>query len=75
MLFISTLANTLNVELTDQNLSAAAKLTFLNVIFLSVLFTVMDSIRRKFTTERITKRIAEAAKKLCKETLVYGFRL
>ena len=47
-----------------QNLNAAAKLTFLNVILLSVLFTVIDAIRRKFTTERITKRIAEAAKKV-----------
>ena len=64
MLFISTLANTLNVELTNQNLNAAAKLTFLNVILLSVLFTVIDAIRRKFTTERITKRIAEAAKRV-----------
>lgn len=66
MLFVSTLSETLHVELTGDNLNVAAKLTFLNVIFLSILFTVIDAFRRKFTTERITKRIAEAAKKVIK---------
>ncbi len=64
MLFVSILANTLNIVLTGENIATAAKLTFLNVLFLSVLFTVIDAIRRKFTTERITRRIAEAAKKV-----------
>lgn len=66
MLFVSILSETLNIELTGDNLNAAAKLTFLNVIFLSILFTVIDAFRRKYTTERITKRIAEAAKKVIK---------
>lgn len=64
MLFVSTMANTLQLELTDENISVAAKLTFLNVIFLSILFTMIDAIRRKLTTERITIRIAEAAKRV-----------
>ena len=64
MLFVSTMANSLQLELTDENINVAAKLTFLNVIFLSILFTIIDTIRRKCTTERITKRIAEAAKKV-----------
>ncbi|MBQ8883597.1 MAG: sensor histidine kinase, partial [Oscillospiraceae bacterium] len=59
MLFVTVLSKSLGVELTDQNLNAAAKLTFINVIFLSILFSVIDAIRRKFTTDRITKRIAE----------------
>ncbi|MBQ8040710.1 MAG: TM2 domain-containing protein [Lachnospiraceae bacterium] len=67
MLFVSILSETLNIELTGDNLNVAAKLTFLNVIFLSILFTVIDAFRRKFTTERITKRIAEAAKKVIKQ--------
>lgn len=66
MLFVSILSETLHIELTGDNLNAAAKLTFLNVIFLSILFTVIDAFRRKYTTERITKRIAEAAKKVIK---------
>ncbi len=64
MLFVSTLADTLHIELTGDNLNVAAKLTFINVIFLSILFTVFDAIRRKFTTERMTRHIAEAAKKV-----------
>lgn len=64
MLFVSVLSATLELELTDNNLNLAAKLTFGNVIFLSILFTVFDAIRRKLTTERITKRIADAAKKV-----------
>lgn len=66
MLFVSALTDTLELELNDANLNVAAKLTFANVIFLSILFTVIDTIRRKLTTERITKRIAEAAKKVVK---------
>jgi len=64
MLFISVMADTLNMTLTRENIGVAAKVTFCNVIFLSVLFTVIDAIRRKFTTEKITKYIAEAAKRL-----------
>lgn len=64
MLFVSILADTLKLELTDANLNKAAKLTFGNVIILSILFTVIDAVRRKLTTERVTKRIAEAAKKV-----------
>ncbi|MBR3762086.1 MAG: HAMP domain-containing histidine kinase [Lachnospiraceae bacterium] len=64
MLFVSVLSDTLHLELTGDNLNMAAKLTFANVIFLSILFTVIDAIRRKLTTERITKRIAVAAKKV-----------
>lgn len=64
MLFVSTLADTLELELTDANINVAAKLTFANVLLLSVLFTTIDAIRRKLTTERITEHIAEAAKKV-----------
>ena len=64
MLFVSVLAKTMNIELTNANIGDAAKLTFFNVIVLSVLFTIIDIVRRKLTTERITKQIADAAKKL-----------
>ncbi len=63
-LFVSVLADTLKLELTEENITMAAKLTFGNVILLSTLFTVMDTIRRKLTTEKITKHIAQAAKKV-----------
>ncbi len=63
-LFVATFSADLELELTGDNLSRAAKLTFLNVILLSVLFTAIDIVRRKLTTERITGRIAEATREL-----------
>lgn len=65
-LFVTVLANNLGVELNEENVQTAAKLTFLNVVLLSVLFTVIDEIRRKLTTERITRHISLAARKIVK---------
>ena len=39
MLFVTTLRDTLDLQLTRENLNAAAKLTFGNVVFLSILFS------------------------------------
>ncbi len=66
MLFVSVLSESLEIELTDDNLQMAAKLTFLNVLALSTLFTIFDAIRRKFTTERVTKHIISAAQEIVK---------
>lgn len=60
-LFVSTLSEDLSLELTGENLNRAAKLTFFNVIALSVLFTLIDVLRRKWTTQRIRKHITDAA--------------
>lgn len=64
MLFTSMLTRSLNVVLTDENLHVAARLTFVNVLALSLAFTIVDALRRKLTVERSAKRIAEAAKKI-----------
>lgn len=64
MLFISIMADSLNLTLTSENIGLAAKMTFGNVVLLSVLFMIIDTIRRKLTTEKLTKHIAEAAKRL-----------
>ena len=64
MLFVSTLSNTLDLTLNNENLAVAAKLTFFNVIFLSLLFCVIDLLRRRITVERPVKRITEAAEKI-----------
>lgn len=64
VLFVSTLSDTLNIKLTEDNLGAAAKLTFINVVFLSILFTIIDFLRRKFTTQRVTNYIADGVKKV-----------
>lgn len=64
MLFTNALMDSLGIVLTEENLQSAAKLTFVNVILLSLLFTIFDAVRRKFTVERTARRIAEAAKKI-----------
>lgn len=64
MLFVTTLSNTIGIILTGESLSVAAKLTFLNVLLISFLFTVIDTIRRKMTIDRPVKRITDAAEKI-----------
>jgi len=68
-LFVSVLSDSLGIELTDEDLRTAAKLTFLNVIALSSLFTAVDAIRRKLTTEKVTNHITSAARKIVKGEL------
>lgn len=64
MLFIQTFSATTNIPLTDENISAAAKVTFLNVVLLSLIFCIADSIRRRLTVERPVKHITEAAERM-----------
>lgn len=65
-LFVSTLSADLGIAMTGENLTRAARLTFLNVLLLSVLLTALDFVRRKLTTDRITERIAAATRELVK---------
>ena len=64
LLFLSTLSKTLGITLTEDNVGAAAKLTFLNVLLLSFIFSVIDALRRRLTVERPIRRITEAAEKM-----------
>ncbi|MBR2465852.1 MAG: HAMP domain-containing histidine kinase [Clostridia bacterium] len=64
MLFVTTLSKSLGVTLTSENISTAAKLTFGNVVLVSILFTVIDALRRKWTLERPAKEIAAATEKM-----------
>lgn len=64
MLFLSILSVTLDIALTGENLGVAAKLTFGNVVLLSLIFSVIDGIRRKLTVDRPVKRITDAAEKI-----------
>lgn len=66
MLFISVLSNSLGIVFSEEHLSDAAKLTFINVIFISLLFTVFDSLRRWFMVNRPVNKILDAAKKITK---------
>ena len=66
MLFLSIFSNDLGIVLNDENISTAAKVTFWNVILISFIFTVIDTIRRKLTVDRPVKRISEAAERMTK---------
>ena len=64
VLFLKTLQQTLGISFTEANIRSAAVLTFGNVLFLSLLCTVIDGVRRKFMVERPVKRIVHGAEKL-----------
>ena len=64
MLFTRTLMTSLGIVLTGDTLATAAKLTFANVILITVLFGSIDHYRRKTMVERPVKRILEAADKI-----------
>ena len=63
-LFITVMSETLNITFTEENIAAAAKLTFGNVILISLLFTVIDAVRRRLMVDRPTKRITDAGNKI-----------
>lgn len=64
LLFLNTMASSMSIELTNDNIEAAAKITMLNVLIITALFTVADYVRRKVTVERPTKKIIEAGRKV-----------
>lgn len=66
ILFLNSLMETTGLQLTEENVSYAAKITFVNVVFLSLLCTAIDGIRRKFMVERPVRRIVKAAEQIMK---------
>ena len=64
MLFLSVLSKEMGLTYTSDNIADAAKITFLNVIIITVLFKTADFIRRKIMVDRPVKIITGAAKKI-----------
>ncbi len=64
MLFVSTLSETLDIVFTEENIASAAKLTFGNVLLISLIFTIIDTVRRRLTVDRPTKCIISAGEKI-----------
>lgn len=64
IVFLKLIEQDLGVAYTENNISHAAILTFINVILISIFFTVIDVIRRKFTVERPVRRIVDAADRI-----------
>ncbi len=65
-LFLNTLASSMGLEFTAENVATAAKITLVNVVLLTLILTLCDIVRRKITVERPTKRIVEAGRKITK---------
>lgn len=64
MLFIEVFSRSLDLALTEENISEAARLTFINVVFLGFVFTVIDIVRRHFMVHRPAKKIIKAAERI-----------
>ena len=63
-LFITTLSKSLGVDFTAENITVAAKLTFGNVMLLSLIFTIIDAARRRATVEVPVRKILKAAEQI-----------
>lgn len=64
MLFLNILSDTMGLEFTAESLSTAAKVTFGNVLLITLLFKTADYIRRRIMVDRPTKIITEATEKI-----------
>ena len=64
LLFVNTLANSMGLVFNEENLAAAAKITFLNVLLLTFLFGTIDYVRRKMMVDRPVKSITAATERI-----------
>ena len=64
MLFLNVLANEVGLVYTSENIAQAAKITFINVVIITVIFKSADFIRRKIMVERPVRMITDASEKI-----------
>jgi signal transduction histidine kinase len=64
LLFVNTLADNMGLVFNEENIGAAAKVTFLNVLLLTFLFGTIDYVRRKLMVDRPVKIITEATEQI-----------
>ena len=64
MLFVSILADSMGLVFTKDNIAAAAKLTFGNVLLITLVSASIDYIRRKLMVDRPVKQIMNALDKV-----------
>ena len=64
MLFVTVLADTMELEFTRENIGTAAKLTFGNVLLITFFSGTIDYIRRKQMVDKPVKQILAAAEKI-----------
>ncbi len=66
LLFLTTMQDNLAIPLTEVHLQLAAKLTFLNILLLSLLFTIIDARRRHYTVDVPVQLILDATDQVMK---------
>ncbi len=66
LLFLNTMSRSMDIELSEENIRSAAIITFWNVVFLSLVCTVIDAIRRRIMIDRPVKKIVSAANQIAK---------
>ena len=64
LLFVNVLVDTMGLILTEENIAAAAKLTFGNVVLITLIFGTIDYVRRKMMVDRPVKIITEATEQI-----------
>lgn len=64
MLFISLLQESMGYIFTQEELTAAAKATMLNILFISLCLTIIDRLRRIWMIERPAAQITAAAERI-----------
>ncbi len=69
MLFLNVIAETMDLDFTAENIAAAAKITLVNVLVITTIFTWIDYIRRRMTVDRPVRIITDAAEKIMKGDL------
>ena len=70
IMFLRLIEQDLGVTYTESNIRHAAIYTFIDVILISIFFTVLDAIRRKFMVERPVRRIVDAAERIMRGELM-----
>ena len=64
LLFLNVLEDTMGLEYTPDNIEVAAKITFLNVLIIAVIFKTVDYVRRKIMVDRPVRIITDATEKI-----------
>ena len=63
-LFLTQFSRATGIEFTEENIRLAAIYTFVNVLWLSLLCTAIDGVRRHYMVERPVRRIIEGAERI-----------
>ena len=64
MLFLNVLADSMGLVFNAENIAVAAKLTFGNVLLITLIFGTFDYIRRKIMVDRPVKIITDSTEKI-----------